>query len=152
MVPVALFYCINVFIALYSLDQLDVTLYGALKRVTILFTLAGEYFLLQKASSFYVQGSVLMIVFGAFVAVKYNSQGWTLFVGVVAAICSCLSQAIYLLLLSKSKKDLNVSVYEQMMYISLLSLPLLLLLVVFQDSLSGLFDNPNWGNNSFVVS
>ena len=81
-------------------------LHSALRRVTTLFTMWGEYMLLTVRSSRPVQASVYLMVIGALIAAYYDFD-FSL-VGYVLVALNCFFTAAYLLAIAKfGKQGLN---------------------------------------------
>jgi len=149
LLPVSLLYSLNVGIALSALSHLNIPMYGALKRMTILFVLIGESIFLGKHSSSQIKQSVLVIVCGALVAGAGDLEFD--FLGYVMALLSCLSQTAYLLYVAKTGAETGINSFGLLFYNSLLAIPFVLVIVLYTSELSTVLDYPRLGDNGFQL-
>ena len=108
-----------------SLVLLCVVCCSALRRVTTLFTMWGEYALLTVRSSQPVQASVYLMVVGALIAAVYDFD-FSL-IGYVLVALNCFFTAAYLLAIAKFGKQ-GLNTFGLMYYNNIQSLPLVVLL------------------------
>jgi len=97
---ISFLYSVNVGVALTALTDLRVPVYGALKRLTILATLIGEYIVLHKRPNSQINLSICVIVLGVLLMgagdLEFNLWAY------LAAFFSCTTQAAFLLILKKT--------------------------------------------------
>eukprot|EP01012_Entosiphon_sulcatum_P040370 TRINITY_DN54015_c0_g1_i1.p2 TRINITY_DN54015_c0_g1~~TRINITY_DN54015_c0_g1_i1.p2 ORF type:complete len:334 (+),score=65.92 TRINITY_DN54015_c0_g1_i1:118-1119(+) len=131
LLPLSAFYVGNTFFALTALRLTSVPVYNVLKRMLPLPTMVFDWLLRDKSFSFVVKGSVAVLVFGALVT------GWgdldLNFWGYCFALTSCVLQALYLVQTSKAH-DLGLRSDGILAYSSMLSLPMLLIMVLVFDA------------------
>jgi solute carrier family 35 len=68
LLPITVFFLANVISGLGGTGKLNIPMFTALRRIGILMTMVGEYFVLNKVASNIVIVSVILMVFGALVA------------------------------------------------------------------------------------
>eukprot|EP01126_Amoeba_proteus_P043343 TRINITY_DN4753_c0_g1_i3.p1 TRINITY_DN4753_c0_g1~~TRINITY_DN4753_c0_g1_i3.p1 ORF type:complete len:150 (+),score=19.88 TRINITY_DN4753_c0_g1_i3:308-757(+) len=77
---VSMLYTINVGVALTALAGLKVPVYGALKRMSMLSTLFGEYIILNKVAPVKITSSILIIIAGILIMatgdMEFNLQAY----------------------------------------------------------------------------
>ncbi|KAF2070196.1 hypothetical protein CYY_008486 [Polysphondylium violaceum] len=130
--PLSFCYIINVLLGLDSLKALNIPMYSALKRLVAVAILVMEYFILNKVSPPKVVASVIVMVFGAIIAgftdLSFNSLAYTL------VLTSCLFQASYLIFVKKIAR--NMPTYDMLYYNSVLSLPIIIVLMLYRDEVT----------------
>jgi len=116
---------------LAALRYVNVPVYSALRRLTTFIVIAGQYFWLDKTVSRDELQSVIVMVFGAFVAgygdLTFDAWGYFL-TGV-----NCFVTALYLLMISKKSKETGLSTFGLMFYNNIISIPLVLLVVYWVE-------------------
>eukprot|EP00960_Hanusia_phi_P076467 768564-Hanusia_phi.AAC.6 len=123
--PLSLVSTINTFVAVSSLEGLNVPMYNALKRLTSLVTLGMEALVLKQYSSLQVQFAVAMIAGGAVIAALHDlefaplSYAW--------AMASCCLNALYLTLVKKFCNQLGSSSDDILVANSIVPIPILIL-------------------------
>lgn len=139
--PVSLFYNANVAFALASLKGVNIPMYIALKRLTPLAVLIAGCFYGKGKPTTQVALSVILTAAGVIIAALGDFSFD--FFGYSMALVSVFFQTMYLVLVEKSGAEDGLSSIEIMFYNSVLSLPVLLLLIIitgeFPASLSLLF-------------
>lgn len=70
--PITLMFLCNVVSGLGGTGQMNIPMFTALRRTSILLTLLGEYFILNKLASNYEIFSIIMMILGAFIAAYYD--------------------------------------------------------------------------------
>ena len=132
--PVALLYTANVGFALASLAKLNVPMYNTLKRATPLVVLAwgvvGEGKYPKREVALSVATTVLGCIVAGFGDLSFDLHGYAF------AVISCLLQAAYLITVQKTGAEKGVDSTSLLLYNSLLSIPPLVALVIFDGSLA----------------
>ena len=100
---IAVSYSANVAFGLCSLAYVSIPMYGALKRLTLFFCWAGELFFERSSTTFQVVPSLLLIVFGAFVA-GWNDLEFN-FAGYAFGLLSCAGQGLAFVLSKSLSKE-----------------------------------------------
>lgn len=128
LLPVTVLYTANVGFSLLGLRSLNVPMYQALKRLNPVITLTAKSLMDRQLPAWQVALSVVMIVAGCVVAslgdLTFDLMGYTY------ALLSCLLQSCYLILVENSGTKKNTGTMELLYYNSLLSLPLIALIIV----------------------
>ncbi|GAQ86442.1 hypothetical protein KFL_002890090 [Klebsormidium nitens] len=125
--PVVFFYNANVAFALASLKTLNLPMYHVLKRITPVLILGVKSLMGNVQPPWQVSASVLTIVGGTFIAgvgdIRFDMTAYGL------AFMSCVLQATYLLLVERSGGEKGMTSLELLLYNSILSLPVLVVLI-----------------------
>eukprot|EP01114_Cavostelium_apophysatum_P012999 TRINITY_DN305_c0_g1_i4.p1 TRINITY_DN305_c0_g1~~TRINITY_DN305_c0_g1_i4.p1 ORF type:complete len:326 (+),score=41.29 TRINITY_DN305_c0_g1_i4:153-1130(+) len=149
LLPVSLLYSLNVGVALTALENLNIPMYGVLKRLTILVVLVGERFLINKSSSGRVKISVGIIVCGAIVAgmgdLSFDPYSYAM------ALLSCCAQAGYLIWVAKSGAENGLNNFGLLYYNSLLAIPFVSLFVLLNNELPSVIAYPHITSFNFEV-
>jgi hypothetical protein len=98
--PLTLVSVVNTFVAISSLEGLNLPMYNALKRLTSLVTLVMEAVVLNQYSSSLVQISVFFIAAGALIAAAHDLE--MDFLSYSWALGSCCMNALYLTLVKRA--------------------------------------------------
>lgn len=126
--PVCFFYNANTAFALMGLSSLNISMYSTLKRITPLLVLSGKSILTRKVPQSQIASAVGLIVAGCIVAgagdLKPSPRGYCF------ALMSCTLQATYLILVERTGAERGVGSVELLMYNSVISIPVLALLVL----------------------
>jgi solute carrier family 35 len=129
--PTALFVA-NVSVGLSALTRVNIPMFSAFRRITVLFVMTAEFVLLQKTHSRRVVAAVVTLAAGAFVSalgdVTFSPLGYLL------VFANNILTAAYLASIKKVMADLQITPYSLLYYMSILSfLPILLLAVATND-------------------
>jgi len=147
LLPISLMYSLNVGVALSALSSLNIPMYGVLKRFTILLTLIGESIFMKKYSSTNVKKSVALIILGAVVAglgdLSFDLLAYFL------ALVSCVAQTAYLIAVAKTGAETGTNSFGLLFYNSLLAIPFVLVLVIYNQEFQSVLDFPGLTNFDF---
>jgi len=135
LLPVSLLYSLNVGVALSALSNLNIPMYGVLKRMTIVFVMVGESIFMKKYSSQNVKIAVSVIVAGAVVA-GFGDLTFD-FMAYCLASLSCFAQAAYLIVVAKTGAETGINSFGLLFYNSLLAIPFVLMFVIVFNELEG---------------
>lgn len=145
--PLAVCYFVTVLLALVSLPNLSLAMYGTLKRLVALIILGCEYFVLNKVSPLSIWCSVGVMILGAVIAgitdLTFDLYGYTFALG------SCFFQALYLVLVKKNAKDIGP--VEMLFYNCSLSIPFIFTLVLYFDEINYIQNFPLFSDSSFKI-
>lgn len=137
-------------IALVALSSLNIPMYSTFKRLTIAVVMVLEYFLLKKVPSKAIVLTVVVMSVGTVVAglgdVSFDLTGYTM------AIASCVLQALYLVVVAKKEKDLDLNTFGLLFYNSVLSLPFVFLAGFLKSEYSAAYTYPRWHEWSFLFN
>lgn len=122
--PLALTYLLYMLATMESVRGVNVPMYTTLRRTTVVFTMFVEFVLVGQKYSRSVIGSVLLIVFGAFVAgsrdLSFDAYGYSI------VFLSNITTAIYLATISRIGKTSGLNSFGLMWCNGILCGPVLL--------------------------
>mmetsp|Transcript_7894 Transcript_7894/g.13992 ORF Transcript_7894/g.13992 Transcript_7894/m.13992 type:complete len:291 (-) Transcript_7894:162-1034(-) len=147
--PVSVFYCFNAVTALLAVRELSVPSYTLIKRLAPLFSLVLEWFILEKRAHLRVWASLMVMLLGTAVAAHADTMGTAL--GWAMGLTSCVFQAAYLAYVKKSGAETGLNSFGVLYYHSILSLPILSILVLVTGEIPVLYRYPNWVDSGFLV-
>ena len=140
--PLPLLYTGNMMLGLAGTQALSLPMMIVLRRFTVLMTMAAEFFILKIKPGLNVQVSVLMMIFGAFVAavndLAFNLLGYSYIL--MSNICSSINAVT-------TKKKLNakdLGKYGLLFYNSLLMLPLTILISYVTGDIDSAYNYKGW--------
>jgi solute carrier family 35 protein len=159
--PLAFVSMINTFVAISSLEGLNLPMYNACKRLTSLVTLGMEALVLKRYSSLPIQGTVLLIALGALLAAAHDIEFDLL--SYAMALLSCCMNALYLTLIKRecnrkrqaSRVDAAAgdergnTVAEIALVNSLVPIPWLLFYLEASQERARVFAFDGWANPNF---
>jgi len=142
-------YSFNVGVGLTALAGLRVPVYGALKRLTVIATLIGEYLVLHRVPSKAIVQSISVIVAGVLLMgagdLEFNLQAY------FAVFVSCTTQASFLLILKKTSIEKDMTTYGLLFYNSILSLPFLITLSLVTGDVHRALEYPHLWQIDFQI-
>jgi solute carrier family 35 protein len=146
--PLAISFVGMVLTGLAALKYLNIPMFNALRRITTLFTMIGEYYLVGTHESTAVQISVYAMVFGAIIAgfsdLEFTTIGYTL------VALNCIFTAAYLLYIAKFGKQ-GLNTWGLMYYNNILSLPFVMLICVMNHDIQEVRTYPLISDPGFIV-
>lgn len=147
--PVSLFYSLNAAVALVALRELSVPSYTLIKRLTPLFTLTLEFFLLGRRTSWSIASSLFVMLVGTALAAKADLSSalsaWVL------GLVSCFFQATYLTFVKRSGLDTGMSSLGILYYHSILSLPFITIIIMATGEMTPVMAYENWTSPGFIT-
>lgn len=138
LLPTLLFVA-NVSVGLSALTRVNIPMFSAFRRITVLFVMGAEFVVLQKLQSRRVVASVCTLAVGAFISalgdVTFSALGYCL------VFANNILTALYLASIKKILSELNMTPYSLLYYMSVLSfMPVLLLALITGDLVRALDD------------
>lgn len=137
MVPSSLFFVSNVTIGLSALSRVNIPMFSAFRRLTVLFVMGAEYFMLHRTHSKSVVLSVVVLTAGAFVSalgdVTFTWTGYTL-----VFINNALTAA-YLASIKRVMRDLNLDPISLLYYTSVISFPVILVIAILTNDIQSAY-------------
>lgn len=125
--PTALFTC-NVVVGLSALSLVNIPMFSAFRRLTLLFVMVAEYLLLKKTHSRGIVHSVIVMTMGAFVSalddVSFSRLGYCL------VLVNNVLTAGYLTCIKRAMRDTKFDALALLYYIAVLGLPFMTTLVL----------------------
>ncbi|KAH8867674.1 UDP-sugar transporter UST74c [Schistosoma japonicum] len=147
--PLSIFSALDIVMGIASTGSLSLPLFTALRRISNLFIMVGEYFLLGTKRSNSIHLSVIVMVIGAGIAaigdITFDPVGYTyIFINNISTTGKAL--------LTKSRlRDYNFSSIELIYFNSLLMLPILSILVYIKCEPSEITQFEFWLDPVFLL-
>nr|CAH8875506.1 unnamed protein product [Trichobilharzia regenti] len=147
--PLSIFSAVDIVMGIAGTGSLSLPLFTALRRLSNLFIMVGEYFLLGTKRNFPIYLSVVIMVAGAAVAaigdIAFDPVGYTY---ILVNNISTTGKA----LLTKSRlRDYNFSSIELLYFNSLLMLPILSILVYMRCDYNAIVQFEYWLDPVFLL-
>ncbi|CAN8061669.1 unnamed protein product [Agarophyton chilense] len=131
--PTALFTC-NVVVGLSALSLVNIPMFSAFRRLTLLFVMVAEYVMLKKTHSRGIMNCVVVMTIGAFVSavddVSFSSVGYCL------VLLNNVLTAGYLACIKRAMRDTEFDALALLYYIAVLGLPFVAMLVLATGELA----------------
>ncbi|KAA8493034.1 UDP-galactose/UDP-glucose transporter 7 [Porphyridium purpureum] len=147
--PISVFYCLNGAFALVAVRELSVPSYTLVKRLAPMFSITLEFALLGKRSKPRVLVALAVMLSGTLLAARADTRGTIL--GWSSGLVSCFLQGLYLTLVKKTGAETGLNSFGVLYYHSLISLPILSVLVVLLGEMQPLLNYPQWTDMSFMI-
>ena len=123
----------NVTCGLSALSLVNIPMFSAFRRLTVLFVMCAEYFMLRKTHSRQVVLSVIVLTTGAFVSalgdVTFSALGYML------VFLNNALTAMYLATIKRVMRDLQIEPLTLLYYVNLFAFPLVLCVAIFTGDL-----------------
>jgi len=132
-----------------ALSVVNIPMYGVLKSSTTPCVLLLDYIMRKKTASRRIQGAVLIITAGGFIAGVGDLTFDVL--GYILALSSALSTAAYVVMVGKLGDDLQMDSWMLLFYNCCWSLPMSLLIVVATGELGRLTTYPYLLSGNFLL-
>jgi len=145
--PLTFYFVAMVVTGLAALRFVNVPMYGALRRGTTWIVMLGEQLVLRKAYPVDESLSVHFMIAGALIG-SIGDMGFHLF-GYALTILNCVVTALYLVYIPKKKKESALNELGLLFFNNLLSLPTVIVLVIFTE-LPGLLKFAHWTSPGFL--
>lgn len=145
-----IFFVANVTVGLSALSRVNIPMFSAFRRLTVLFVMGAEYFMLHKTHPKPVIASVFVLTFGAFVSalgdVTFSFTGYAL------VFANNALTAAYLASIKRVMRDLSLDPISLLYYTNIMGFPIILAIaivtgdirraVLFYYSTPGLRESP----------
>ncbi|PXF40581.1 UDP-glucuronic acid/UDP-N-acetylgalactosamine transporter [Gracilariopsis chorda] len=133
LLPSSLFFVANVTVGLSALSRVNIPMFSAFRRLTVLFVMAAEYFMLHKTHRRSVVLSVFVLTFGAFVSalgdVTFTLTGYAL------VFLNNALTAAYLASIKRVMRDLQLDPTSLLYYTNIMGFPIILAIALFTGDL-----------------
>lgn len=144
----------NVIVGLYALSLVNIPMFSALRRLTLLFVMAAEFLLLGKKYSYDIIICVMLMGSGAFVSavddVSFSKIGYTL------VFINNMFTAAYLAIIKRTMKETKFDPVALLYYTGLLSIPLVTSIVFYsgelKDVVSAFRTQPELCTSGFIMA
>ncbi|CAN8076965.1 unnamed protein product [Agarophyton chilense] len=129
LLPCTLFFVANVTVGLSALSRVNIPMFSAFRRLTVLFVMAAEYVMLHRTHAPAVVISVVVLTFGAFVS-ALGDVTFTL-VGYALVFLNNALTAAYLASIKRVMTDLHLDPTSLLYYTNVLGFPIVLCIALF---------------------
>lgn len=147
--PLSMINVLNVVSGLVGTGGLNVPMFIALRRFTLVFTICLERYWLKKTHDWPTLSAVGVMIGGALVAaatdLTFNPMGYA------AVLCNDLLTSLYLILVKNTPATMGLSTTGMLFYNSTLSLPMLLAAMVYMGEPKAILSYPQLYNPQFLV-
>lgn len=131
-VPTILFTS-NVVVGLSALSLVNIPMFSAFRRLTLLFVMGAEYVFLRKTHRFAIIQTVVVMTFGAFISaiddVTFSRVGYCL------VFLNNMLTAGYLASIKRAMKETNFDPLSLLYYTALLGIPMVSVLIIAMGEL-----------------
>lgn len=153
LLPSTVFFVSNVTVGLSALSRVNIPMFSAFRRLTVLFVMGAEYWMLHKTHSRSVMMSILVLTSGAFVSalgdVTFTVNGYCL------VFLNNILTAAYLASIKRVMRDLNLDPTSLLYYTSMLAFPMVLTIALatndLQDAYWHYFKEGELRNSQFFL-
>lgn len=147
--PLALVNVLNVVSGLVGTGGLNVPMFIALRRFTLVFTILLERYWLKKTHDWPTLSAMGIMIGGAMVAAATDLTFSP--VGYAAVLCNDVLTSLYLIMVKNTPATNGLSTTGMLFYNSTLSLPMLAAAVVYQGEPAGMLSFPRLHDRQFQV-
>lgn len=137
LVPSSLFFVSNVTIGLSALSRVNIPMFSAFRRLTVLFVMGAEYIMLHRTHPKPVILSVVVLTAGAFVSslgdVTFSMTGYML------VFLNNALTAAYLASIKRVMKDLNLDPISLLYYTSVISFPVIFAIAILTNDIQSAY-------------
>lgn len=137
LVPSTLFFVSNVTIGLSALSRVNIPMFSAFRRLTVLFVMGAEYAMLHKTHSRAVVASVIILTVGAFVSalgdVTFSITGYML------VFLNNALTAAYLASIKRVMRDLNLDPISLLYYTNVIGFPIIFAIALATNDLQAAY-------------
>jgi len=145
--PLAVVNVLNVTFGLVGTGGLNVPMFIALRRFTLLFTILLERFWLKKQHDWPTLSAMGVMIGGALIAaatdLSYNPRGYA------AVLCNDVLTALYLIMVKNTNKGLTTT--RMLFYNATISIPMLLMAVLATGEFPAMRSAPQLQSGEFMV-
>lgn len=146
--PLATINVLNVICGLIGTGGLNVPMFIALRRFTLLFTILLERFWLKKTHDLPTLSAMGIMIGGAFIAaltdLSFSPYGYG------AVLCNDLLTSLYLIMVKNAPATRNLTTTRMLFYNSTMSIPLLILAMYSRNEIGRLAQAPQLHSPEFL--
>lgn len=147
--PLAVINVLNVVSGLVGTGGLNVPMFIALRRFTLLFTILLERFWLKKTHDWPTLSAMGIMIGGALIA-ALTDMTFSLY-GYSAVLCNDVLTSLYLIMVKNAPVTRGLTTTRMLFYNSTMSIPLLLFAMFTRNELGRLSSAPQLHNPEFIV-
>eukprot|EP00178_Gracilaria_changii_P024212 TRINITY_DN72_c0_g1_i1.p1 TRINITY_DN72_c0_g1~~TRINITY_DN72_c0_g1_i1.p1 ORF type:complete len:367 (-),score=97.43 TRINITY_DN72_c0_g1_i1:2060-3160(-) len=133
LLPSTLFFVANVTVGLSALSRVNIPMFSAFRRLTVLFVMAAEFVMLHKTHARSVVLSVFVLTFGAFVS-ALGDVTFTLWGYALVFVNNALTAA-YLASIKRVMSELQLDPTSLLYYTNMIAFPIILCIALFTGDL-----------------
>jgi hypothetical protein len=148
--PLSFVFIAYVVISLVSLGRINLPMFTTLRRLTILFVMVEEYFLLGRTPTRAILNTVAVMTLGAAIAAwkDLTFDPYTYFL----LFLTNLFTSLYTVYISKVRKDTGLTPAGMLFYSNVSSMPVLLLLALYSGDVTAAYTYEGYGDISFLIN
>lgn len=151
--PSTVFFVANVTVGLSALSRVNIPMFSAFRRLTVLFVMGAEYIMLHKTHAKSVIASVFVLTFGAFVSafgdVTFSYSGYAL------VFLNNALTAAYLASIKRIMRDLSLDPISLLYYSNILAFPMILCIALvtgdLQQAIYTYFTTPQLSQSGYFI-
>lgn len=148
--PLSFLFIAYVVISLISLGRVNVPMFTALRRVTIVFVMIEEFYLLGIIPSGKVLQSVAVMCVGAIIA-AYRDLSFDM-VSYFFLFLTNIFTSLYTVYIAVVKKETNLNIWAMLYYNNVLTMPFLFVLAWYTGDLKAAWKYKHYGDLWFQVN
>lgn len=150
--PLSLCFVANVVVGMVALDHVDIPMFATLRRLTVLFVLLNEWFMLGKRPQPTIVGAVTIMIVGSLIG-GYGDLKFDL-VGYMFVLLNNLFTALNLVVMKKTIGDTKLAGDQMsiMYYNSLISIPFLLVAACVNGEMTQVWSFPHLYDTGFQMA
>ena len=151
-IPLSLCFVANIVVGMVALRNTDIPMFATLRRLTVMFVIFNEYFLLSKKPTLTIVCAVVIMILGSLIG------GWGDLhfdpLGYLFVIANNCITALYLVWMKRTfiETKLQHDQFGVMYYNSLLAIPFLVLVALLNGEASRVLSFPYLGSPGFQLS
>jgi hypothetical protein len=148
--PLSFVFIAYVVISLVSLGRINLPMFTTLRRLTILFVMVEEYFLLGRTPSRAILNTVGVMTLGAAIAAwkDLTFDPYTYFL----LFLTNLFTSLYTVYISKVRKDTGLTPAGMLFYSNVSSMPVLLLLALYSGDVTAALGYEGYNDIPFLIN
>lgn len=147
------FFVANVTVGLSALSRVNIPMFSAFRRLTVLFVMGAEYIMLHRTHPKPVILSVCVLTFGAFVSavgdVTFTLSGYAL------VFANNALTAAYLASIKRVMRDLNLDPISLLYYTNIIAFPIILFVALvtgdLQAAVHAYYTSPHLYNSPYFI-
>jgi len=148
--PLAMIFLFYVIVSLASLGRVNIPMFTALRRTTIVMVMLEEYYLNGTTQSRAILASTVVMVLGAIIAAMKDLTFDP--VSYLLLFLTNLATSLYTVFIARVKKQNQLTAHALLFYNTALTLPVLTILaLVSGEAAAAMYEFPYWSDNGFLA-
>eukprot|EP01135_Chromosphaera_perkinsii_P004227 Nk52_evm16s272 gene=Nk52_evmTU16s272 len=137
-------------LGMIAIDVVEIQMYTALRRATVVFVLVGEFIMQGKLPTAFTVQAVCVMLLGAAIS-GWRDAKFDLLSYLIVGLYNSIT-ALYLVLINRASQQIKPSSFELMFYNSLVCGPAVFVIAVLRNEFfSAINDFPHWHEFGFQV-